>query len=158
MPEVTLDAVVNQILAILREGFEGPPEKWSYFVDGGPDAGYLGTLGKLTSVEVSRPIGGSTIAAHVHHMIFSLEAGSAWIRGDHSPRNWSESWKIATVDDREWPELCARIQAGYMDLRKAIESHGRTDEDSIGGAIGALAHAAYHLGAIRQKVIIARQM
>ena len=157
MPEVTLDAVLDQIRAVLLEAFEGPPEKSSYFTDNDPSAGYSGTLAKTNAADASRPIGGSTIAAHVHHMIFAIEASSAWIRGDHSSRNWRDSWRTRTANEKEWAESCAKLQAGYVDLRKAIESHGRTNEDSIGGAIGALAHAAYHLGAIRQKIICARE-
>jgi hypothetical protein len=31
-------------------------------------------------------------------------------------------------------------------------------EEAAGGAIGAVAHVAYHLGAIRQKVAVARTL
>lgn len=31
MPELSMDDVVSQLLAVFREAFEGPPEKWSYF-------------------------------------------------------------------------------------------------------------------------------
>jgi hypothetical protein len=157
MAAVTLDTAVEQLLAVLGEGFEGPPEKWSYFVDNDATAGYSGTLAKVSAAEASHPIGGSTIAAHVHHMIFALEASSAWIRGDRASRNWGESWRGTTVSEKEWAELRAKLQAGYADLGRAIASHARESEEAIGGAIGALAHAAYHLGAIRQKIVCARE-
>jgi hypothetical protein len=145
------------MLAVLLEAFAGPPEAWSYFVDNDPSAGYSGTLAKVSAADASRLIGGSTIAAHVDHMIFALEASSAWIRNDRSSRNWSESWRTTSADEKEWAALRAGLQAAYTDLGKAIQSHAGTSEDSIGGAIGALAHAAYHLGAIRQKIICLRE-
>jgi hypothetical protein len=36
------------------------------------------------------------------------------------------------------------------------EFHSMTSAEAGGGAIGAVAHAAYHLGAIRQKVAVGR--
>jgi hypothetical protein len=157
MPEIGSDAAIQQLLAILREAFEGPPEKSSYFVDNDSDAGYLGTLHKLNASEASQAVGGSTIAAHVHHMIFSLEASASWIRGDRSSRNWQDSWRTRTADQAEWSRMLDSLRTGYEDLRESIESHGRSSEDAFGGAAGALAHAAYHLGAIRQKMLIARR-
>jgi hypothetical protein len=46
----------------------------------------------------------------------------------------------------------ARASAGYADLRATIEAHGADGVEAFGGAVGAVAHVAYHLGAIRQKV------
>lgn len=156
MPGIAPEVVTEQLIAVLREAVEGPPEKWSYFVDNDPDAGYLGTLDKLGAAEASRPIGGSTIAAHVHHILFSLEASTAWIRGDRSSLDWSESWRTRTVDEAAWSRMRESLRTGYLELRRAIESHAHDSEESVGGAIGAIAHAAYHLGAIRQKVLLVR--
>jgi hypothetical protein len=157
MQGATMEQATRQLLAVLREGFEGPAGDGSYFVDNNPDAGAIGTLAAMSAAEASMPVGGSTIAAHASHMVFALEASSAWIRGDRSPRKWRESWSRQAVDDAGWQALKADFNAGYEDLLGSIDSHGRDDEMSIGGAIGALAHAAYHLGAIRQKLLCLRQ-
>lgn len=147
-----MDVVIGQLVDVLREAFEGPPERWSYFTDTGADGGLLGTLAKLTAPEASRLWGGTSIAAHVHHVTFGLAASSAWIRGDRSPRDWQESWRISAVDDAAWSRMLDELRSGYKDLRQAIESHALSSVEAMGGAIGAIAHVAYHLGAIRQKV------
>jgi len=152
MPELTLKDAIDQTLAVIREGFEGPPEKWSYFTDSGPEAGLFGTLSRLDAARASQKIGNTSIAAHVHHLIFGTEAVAAWIRGDREPRNWKDSWKVETVNDGEWKEMIESLRKSYGDIKKAIESDGTKDIMSLGAAIGEAAHVAYHLGAIRQKI------
>ena len=44
------------------------------------------------------------------------------------------------------------LRAAYDDLRQAIETRATTSVEAMGGAIGAIAHIAYHLGSIRQKL------
>ncbi len=157
MADVSLDVVIAQVLAVLREGCEGPPEKWSYFTDNAPDAGLFGTLGRCDAPLASRSIGGTSIAAHVHHTAFAMEASAAWIRGERKPLDWKSSWSVKTVDAAAWAGLNAHLRAAYHALRAAIETGGRASEESMGGAVGAAAHAAYHLGAIRQKLAVDRQ-
>jgi hypothetical protein len=156
MSEVSIAVVKEQLLAGLKEAFEGPGQAWSYFTDNNPEAGILGTIGTKTAREASAVIGGTTIAAHVHHAAFALGASAAWIAGDRSSQDWSESWRISTVDETSWKEMQDRIRSAYEGLRAAIDQHGMTSVEAAGGAIGAVAHAAYHLGAIRQKVAVAR--
>jgi hypothetical protein len=157
MAEVSTEVAVGQVMAVLLEGFEGPPEKWSYFTDQGPEAGLFGTLGKLDAAAASQATGGSTIAAHVHHLVFSLDASASWIRGERIRHDWPLSWSVTTVDEAAWHDLVERLRAGYQELRRTFEAHAADGLESFGGAVGAVAHAAYHLGAIRQKVLFERQ-
>jgi hypothetical protein len=60
------------------------------------------------------------------------------------------------VDEPAWRRLREELRGRYGSLRNAIESHSRENLEAFGGAVGALAHAAYHLGAIRQKVAWSR--
>jgi len=153
MPEVSMNIVIRQLLSILREGFEGPSESWSYFTDNDRNAGLFGTLAKLSAENVSFPVRGTTIAAHVHHVIFGLDASSAWIRGERSPLHWQESWRISEVDDAAWAEMLEQLSNSYKNLKQAIQSNDSFSEETMGGAIGAVAHIAYHLGAIKQKIL-----
>jgi hypothetical protein len=155
MAEITTGVAVRQLQAVLREAFEGPKERWSYFTDNNPDAGFFGTLRRLDAAGASRMIGGGSIAAYVYHMAFALEASTVWIAGDRSPRKWSESWAVTTVDGPAWARLLERLRAGYDGLRGAMEAHALDNEEAIGGAIAAVAHAAYHLGCIQQKLAFA---
>lgn len=152
MAEISMDAVIEQLLGVLDEAFAGPPEAWSYFTDNSPDAGLLGTLATLSAAEASRPWGGTTIAAHVNHILFGLAASSAWIRGDRDPRNWQESWRVRAVDDAAWSRMLEELRRAYEDLRQAIQTHSSSSVEAMGEAIGAIAHVGYHLGAIRQKI------
>jgi hypothetical protein len=102
-------------------------------------------------------VGGSSIAAHVHHVVFSLEASTAWIRGDRSSRDWQQSWSVGAVDDAAWARLQEQLRTGYGALRRAIEQQAASSVEAAGGAVGTVAHMAYHLGAIRQKAALLRQ-
>ena len=147
--------MTEELLTLLKEGYEGPPEGGNYFLDG-PDAGLKNTLARLTPEEASVPRGGNSIAAHARHIRFSLSASAAWISGDRSSRDWNESWNVSTVGPEEWSALQRELGEGYDELRTAIATHGAKDSETLTGAVGAIAHVAYHVGAIRQKVASAR--
>ena len=156
MPTISTDGVIKQLLAVLAEAFDGPAQEWSYFTDHGADSGLLGTLAGLTAADASHIWSGSTIAAHANHLRFALASSAAWIAGDRTSRDWSESWSMSVVDEKAWRRLQEEIRSGHRDLRRAIESHAASGTEAMGGALAAVAHAAYHLGAIRQKVVAAR--
>jgi hypothetical protein len=155
MAGVSVEVVIGQLVAVLQEAFDGP-QRWSYFTDHGSEAGLLGTLAKLTAADASRPVGGTSVAAHAHHVAFGLAASAAWVRGDHGRRDWAESWRVSTVDHAAWAGLQQQLRDGYGDLRLAIEAHAADGLEATGGAVGAVAHVAYHLGAIRQKAAALR--
>ena len=156
MPIMTLSpaAIVQQIRDVLREAFEGSPHTWTYFTDSGPSGGILGTIDGIDAATASKPFGtsGTTIAGHVHHMAFSAAASTAWIRGDRSPRDWNESWRVTSVSGLEWAELREKLREEYHELQAAVEDAALASEDALGGAVGVVAHAAYHLAHIRQRV------
>jgi hypothetical protein len=156
MTTIPMDAAIEQLRAVLREAFEGPHAKWSYFTDNAPDAGVLGSIRRLNSTEASRPLGGSTIASHVHHLTFALRGSSSWVRGNRTPLDWKESWRVSEVDDQAWKALVVDLRRAYQELDEAIERHAAGAKESMGEAMGATAHAACHLGAIRQKLCLLR--
>jgi hypothetical protein len=130
------------------------PERWSYFTDSGPKGGLIGTLTPLTAGDASRPVGRTSIAAHVHHVVWAMDATATWIRGDRKGRDWKESWKITTVDEEAWRRLVGELHHQYDQLRQTIQSHALDGEEAFGGALGAIAHLAYHLAAVRQKAAL----
>jgi hypothetical protein len=148
--------VVRQLLVVLREAIEGPSGPWTHFIDNKPGAGLFGALDPLSAAEASRPRGGSSVAAHVHHLAFALDVSAASLAGDNSHRDWSLSWAVTSVDDAAWKALLARFREEYARLIAAIGTHAATDEEALGAAIGVIAHVAYHLGAVRQKLATAR--
>ncbi|MGO9410835.1 MAG: hypothetical protein ACLQCB_08785 [Spirochaetia bacterium] len=155
MAVIGMREMVEQVLGVLSEAFEGPRETWSYFTDTGSDGGMFGTLEKLDAEEASRILGRTSIAAHVNHVIFGLLASARWIEGNRTTRKWDESWSVSAVDAASWERTKERLRAAYKDIRRAVEIYAMESEEAMAGAVGALAHAAYHLGAIRQKASFA---
>ena len=149
------DTATRQLYAALREGFEGPKDTVSYYLDGGPDAGLRRTLASLSAEEASRDWGGNSVAAHAHHILFSFDAFGAYIAGDPTPRDWNESWAVNTVDAAQWEALQQKLADRYTALKHAFKTLP-DNEKAVGGAVAAVAHLAYHIGAIRQKIAASR--
>lgn len=154
MTNVPSAVIVNQLTRVLREAFEGPPGPWSYFTDKSPGAGVFGTIGRLSAAEASRHVGpgGSTIAGHVEHLCSSLAISTRWIRGQLTTAERARTWTVRAVDDAGWADLQARLRREYDALTVTVLTQAVWDEEALGGAIGAIAHTAYHLGAIRQRL------
>jgi hypothetical protein len=157
MPDLSASVVVGQLVGVLREAFEGPAQGWGYFTDQGPEAGLLGTLERLSAADASRPVGGSSVAAHAQHVAFGLAVSSAWIRGDNTPQDWTQSWAVRAVDEAGWDGLREKLRAGFRDLLGVVEAHGCDRPEAFGAAVAAIAHVAYHLGAVKQKAACLRQ-
>ena len=94
----------------------------------------------------------TTIAAHVHHLRSALALSKQALRGDSTSRDRSHSWTLSTVDDAAWFALRAGLRRAYESLLVAVTTHTTWGEDALGVAFGAIAHTAYHLGAIRQRL------
>ncbi|HVP18216.1 MAG TPA: DinB family protein [Spirochaetia bacterium] len=152
MAVIGMREMVEQVLGVLAEAFEGPHESWSYFTGTGKDGGLFGTLERLDAHAASCTLGRTSIAAHVNHVTFGLNASARWIEGDRTTHSLSESWNVSAVDEREWRHAREQLRAAYRDIRRVIELFAMENEEAMAGAVGALAHVAYHLGAIRQKI------
>jgi hypothetical protein len=146
--------IVSLLTRMLREAFEGPPGPWTYFTDTAPGTGIFGTISGVSAAEASQQggPGHTTIAGHVHHLSASLALSTRGLRGESAARDRSRSWTVSAVDDTGWADVRARLRREYEGLLVAVETHAKWDEDALGVAIGAIAHAAYHLGAIRQRL------
>jgi hypothetical protein len=156
MTQLTNEAILGQLTAVLHEEFEGSPHPWSYLLDPGPEAALLGMLAKVSAADASREVAGTSVAAQVYHVAFGLGASASWIRGERVKSDWAQSWAVGAVNEETWGRLQADLRARYAELREAINGHGTSDVEALGGAIGAIAHVAYHLGAIRQKLAVLR--
>jgi len=145
---------VGLLLRMLREAFEGPPGPWTYFTDTSPGSGLFGTIDGLSAAQASH-VGGpgrTTIAGHIQHLSSSIALATRGLRGESPSRDRSRSWTVATVKDAEWAAVRARLRDEYQKLLVTVETHAAWDEDALGTAMGAIAHTAYHLGAVRQRL------
>jgi len=154
MSATSAAVTVSLLTRMLREAFDGPPGPWTYFTDTSPGTGAFGTIGGLSALQASERggPGRTTIAGHVNHLSSSLALSILGLRGQSTSRDRGRSWTVTTVDDHSWAGLQARLRGEYESLLVAVETHTVWDEDALGVAIGAIAHAAYHLGAIRQRL------
>src|SRR4029453_2577693 len=139
---------------LLREAFEGPAGPSTYFIDNDKKSGFFAVLDALSAAEASRPMrpGGPTVAGHAHHAGFHLDMSSAWLRGDREPRDWDVSWQVKTVDEAAWAAPRRRLRQQYAALLDAIEKEPSANGVELATTLGAIAHAAYHLGAVRQSI------
>jgi hypothetical protein len=138
---------------LLIELVDGPPADEAYVLNP-QDPGLLRSLDALSATAASvRSSSGSSIVAHVDHLRYGLSLLNRWFNGDanaFATADFSASWSRQHADHAEWSELRSAL---------AIEAHrwiqlAATDRDweaaALRGAIGSVAHLAYHLGAIRQ--------
>jgi DinB superfamily len=146
--------VAEAVLTLLKETFEGPSGPSTYYIDNDPRAGLFGAIDALSPSEASRAPRAlaPSIAAHVHHVAFHAEMSSAWMRGDRRERDWKRSWSVQEVDAKEWDAECRAVRAEYEKLVRAIREVPAAVGEELLTTLGALAHAAYHLGEIRQRV------
>jgi hypothetical protein len=142
--------LMTEIVELIRETFEGGrPGEGTQYLD--HDSGIRSTLKSLTAAQASQVNGKHpSIAAHVRHMIFHIRVAYEWINGDHSRRDWKGSFLPYAVTSEEWGRLLTEIEEARGTYVRVLEALLPDKLISDGGAMGVIAHLAYHLGAIRQ--------
>jgi hypothetical protein len=156
---MVLDPQVRHTLQqLLRELLDGPPEAASFVLNPG-DSGLFRSLAKLSAADASaRSNGGSSIAAHVHHLRYGFELMNRWAKGENpfADADYAASWAQQEVTDEEWRARRDGFEREARAWLKAIEEPRELDDTALSGMIGSIAHLAYHLGAIRQIAPAAR--
>ena len=80
---------------------------------------------------------------------------NALIRGEQPSRDWAESWTVSSVDDAAWLELQSALRLEYETLQTQLELGFNPSNPMMTTAgIALVAHAAYHLVAIRQMALL----
>ena len=157
MESASAHLISSQLANLLREAFAGPPGPWTYFTDNRPGVGILSTIEALSAEDASVALvpGGATIAGHAHHVRASLAESTELIVKKRASRDRTGTWTVTQVTKDEWKALHVALRAQYEISLQTIQSRMDWDEDALGAAAGAVAHAAYHLGAIRQRLRLA---
>ena len=143
----------NSIRTLFVEVFEGtaPGADGTWFVQGGE--AIEDTIASLNEKEASeQPHAGlSSIASHVIHMTHYLQLTNAQARGQQFDSDWEGSWKTQAVTAEEWKGVKCALLAQKDLLLELINQPSIVEVDeAVFGAIANIAHAAFHLGAIRQ--------
>jgi len=139
---------------LLKEIFEGPPGEEAYLLNPG-DPGLLRQLDSTDALAAStRDVPGkTTIAAHVDHVHYGLCLLNRWAQGELNPwagADWNASWQRSAVTDAQWKTLRDALRHEFEAWRDVVATRTDWDDVAASGALASAAHAAYHLGAIRQ--------
>ena len=119
------------------------------------------TLETVTAQEASIPVGGkcASLAAQVAHVTFYIEVlERVIVYNDTSRVDWGEIWRtVEKVTPAEWDAYKDKLKQAYQRMDKLFHENKMWNQDAIGGALGIVAHTAYHLGEIRQALCALRK-
>ncbi len=152
--QISLDLFKKELLDSLEETFE---RHHGIYLDKGNSL--LPTLDSISAEEASRTAAanGATIAAHVEHARLYLDVLGEMMRARTVVKtNWREIWEtVGEVSPEEWEASKERLAESYGRTVETIKNYDSWENEyGIGGALGVLAHTAYHLGAIRQAATV----
>jgi len=153
--------VLQSIITLVSEAYTGPADPSStWFIDNEPDSGILGLIGDVSAGEASwstnRDQPGTTIAAHIEHLRWSLASANAALQGKPYQGNWSESWNTLQADENKWRQLRSDLKNEFEHLRENLQKQDDLTGQFLTGVMALIPHAAYHLGTIRQQIERAR--
>lgn len=136
------------LLDALDEAFDNVH---GFFLDKGTSI--FETLATITAEEASQPSSANcaTIATHVAHMNFYMDMTLRLARGENPNGDWSGIWRtVREVNADDWIGSQQKLRETYAAIRDLVQNTPWQNQAEIGGAMGVLAHNAYHLGEIRQ--------
>ena len=69
--------------------------------------------------------------------------------------DWNDIWQnVRSVTPDEWEATKAELRAKYEQVVTLIKNTPVWSWQAMGGAMGVVAHSAYHLGEIRQALCV----
>ncbi len=156
MTQPTPHPMVQAMRVLLEETFDNVR---GIFLD--KNTSFFETLETISAEEASIPVGGqcATLAAQVKHTAFYLDLTVNSVRDpNYPPADWGHIWRtVGAVDEEEWQAIKSELRQAYNHILELIEATPAWDDPRvIGGAIGVVAHTAYHLGEVRQALCIIR--
>ncbi|MBS1724779.1 MAG: hypothetical protein JSS66_17695 [Armatimonadetes bacterium] len=141
----------SAFLTLFRETFEGipPGQNYTIFVQGKE-----GIFDVFDSVDAARASAKpnedcASIFAHMNHARYYLSLWNASARGEEVEGDWAGSWKTQSGDEAAWAALARDFRSEYQEFIGHVQAMPATNEDKALGRLAQLAHAAFHLGAVR---------
>lgn len=151
MKTINQEDFTKSLFALFKETFESTNTAFgTMYLD--QNTGLFATLENIDAEKASRfPAENSpTIAAHCEHVRFYLDFLNNYLKEDFKMADWKDSWNVKTVNETEWTALCGQLHKAYQNVTDTFEEIETWNDFKISGAMGILAHTAYHLSAIRQ--------
>jgi hypothetical protein len=154
--------VIKSITSLFSEAYAGPSDPSStWFIDNEPESGILGVIAGVSAREASwssdKNHPGTSIAANVEHLRWSLANANHALQGNEYQGNWKESWNTVEIDEAGWEYLKSELKNEFDTLLEAITQQPDLPGAYLTGVMALIPHAAYHLGSIRQLIERARQ-
>ena len=153
MPMSFQERFAREIAVLLDETFESVH---GIFLD--KNTSLRETLAQITAERASRAVSarGTSIAAHVAHLTFYLDLLERGLHGEVLEKvDWEETWRTTQVTTKAWTQMQADVEETYRRVVATLDTPATWDgEDAVGDALAILAHTAYHLGAIRQMLLV----
>jgi DinB superfamily len=144
-PEMENVVVMNAVIAAMSDAFDGKDgEDWF--------EGLTPTLGAMSAETASQQAapGRSSIAAHVRHLVYTLETVNAWFSGQRPALDWTAAWQSPGVSADEWAALKTQLELQRRALEEKLRANEHPSQEFLESAIKNVSHLGYHVGAIRQ--------
>ena len=134
----------------VRDGAEG-----TWFVE--RKEAIFPLLASLSAEQASKSFGHdvNTVAAHARHTAYYITLGADYLEtGKFGQTDWPGSWSVQQVDGPQWKEIQQHLHDEYDRLLRAVDKWEAKETQDLTGALAHLAHASFHLGAMRQLVML----
>lgn len=138
------------VRGLLSEAMTGriPGLDSNFFVE--RDEGLLPVCEGLSAAEASvRLPGCSSVAAHVDHARYYMKLGNDFAEGWDGEMDWEGSWTRQVVDEESWAEILSGLRSEWERFSARLDQNDLSVIEEVGDAVVNVAHAAYHLGAVR---------
>ena len=141
---------LEAITILLNEAFECGR---GYFLD--PHASIFETLATVTAAQASVPVGvtGATVAAQIKHIAFDFNyVAQCLCDPTTAPADWGDVWRtVGRVSPDEWQAIQDELRTNYNQIIALLTPTATwSTPHNLSLAIALVAHAAYHLGEVRQ--------
>jgi hypothetical protein len=154
-----METVIQPTLELLEELYIGTNGQPTFVIDRYPGEGLTAVIKNVTATEASTPSisGGSTIAAHTEHIRWSLDYALEFYSGKIPQRDWKDSWGVHEVGEEQWQQLQKDLLEVYGKLTDTITNVSDWSNPMLlKGTLALVPHAAYHLSAVKQLLLAAR--
>ena len=150
-----LTGILENLFGELMHGVSGK----GGFMLNHKDRGLLRSLERVSAADASVTTRtGSSIAAHVAHVVYGQSLLNRWSRGENpfGDADWSAAWRKTSVTEPEWEALRVQLRDEGAKWLVVLRTPREVQDVELSGMIGSIAHLAYHMGAIRQMSVHAR--
>jgi hypothetical protein len=148
--------IAATLTTLVSEAFLHAAPQGGWFLDAG-QAGFVDELARISAQQASQAPapGRKTIASHAAHVNYHLTLLNRFAAGEPNPfatAEWSESWIVDSVSEAAWGDLQGDLKRNAEAWLQFVKQPRAWGETELTGAFASAAHAAYHLGAVRQMI------